>query len=106
MRIAGRRIVSPRGYAIALVLILLWAALPVICVFIASTVAAHYGCTVNEATRHPCLIGGWDAGGALYTLFVMGWLGLVTLPTGFALLLLWLVGVLSEVARWVWNRRG
>jgi hypothetical protein len=106
MRIAGRSIVSPKGYAITLLLILLWTALPLISVFASATTAAHYGCPLHEGNANPCLIGGWDMGGTLYTMFVMGWLSLFTLPSGAALLLLWLVAVVTEAARWVWRRRG
>ncbi|RVT96723.1 hypothetical protein EOD42_09930 [Rhodovarius crocodyli] len=97
---------TPKGYAIALLIILLWTALPLISVFASATVAAHYGCVLHEGDAHPCLIGGWDAGGTLYGMFVMGWLSLFTLPSGLALLLLWLVAVLAQAAQWAWRRRG
>jgi hypothetical protein len=37
---------------------------------------------VDEGSVHPCVINGKDYGQLLYTLGVMGWLMLVTLPAG------------------------
>lgn len=55
---------------------------PVGLAMLAGLVASAAGCTLNEATAHPCVIGGVDIGGALYFVGVMGWLSLATLPIG------------------------
>jgi hypothetical protein len=62
--------------------ITLWTLFPILCALLASAVASARGCTVDEAVTHPCLVFALDIGPLLYTLGVMGWLGLVTLPTG------------------------
>lgn len=66
------------GYGI----ILLWMLWPVISVVIAGAIASGYGCQLDEGSVHPCVVGGRDLGETLYTLAVMGWFGLITLPTG------------------------
>ena len=37
---------------------------------------------MNEVRPTPCVVFGVDIGKPLYTLGVMGWLGIVTLPSG------------------------
>ena len=59
-----------------------WTIFPVVCVLIVFAVAPMFGCEVNEGSPTPCLVFGVDIGKILYTLGVMGWLGVVTLPTG------------------------
>ena len=39
-----------------------------------------YGCKVDEGSAHPCIINGHDYGELLYSLGVMGWFMLVTIP--------------------------
>lgn len=48
----------------------------------AGAVASGLGCRLNEAAAHPCQLGPFDIGGALYSFGMMGWLSLVTLPLG------------------------
>lgn len=38
------------------------------------------GCRVDEGSRHPCVVCGFDLGGLLYTLTMMGWLMIPMLP--------------------------
>ena len=60
------------------------------------------GCQVDEANAHPCMVLGHDIGGLLYDLGVMGWLMLVTIPTGaFALLIFTLVLVANKLRQYV-----
>ena len=70
------------GFLLGAVLIVLVAAAPVISVAIASGVASSLGCDLDEGNIHPCLFQGIDLGGTLYTMFVLGWLMLATLPLG------------------------
>lgn len=76
---------------------LLWAFLtfgPLLGVLLASAVAGANGCRLDEAGSYPCVVAGVDVGGLLSTLFVLGWLMLVTLPAGIVVgavgLVLWL----------------
>jgi hypothetical protein len=77
--------------------------LPLVGVLVTSVVANSLGCRVDEGSVHPCYLLGVSIGGALYTLGVMGWLMLVTLPMAAFLLLAWIV---VEVMQYVGKRRG
>jgi hypothetical protein len=66
------------GYGI----ILLWMLWPVLSVLAAGTIASSGDCQLDEGSVHPCVVFGRDVGETLYNLFVMGWFGLITLPTG------------------------
>ncbi len=74
-------------------LILLVAFLPVISVAIAGEIANANGCQLDEGSVHPCVVNGTDIGETLYTLGVLGWLMLATLPLGFAAVLVYILGV-------------
>jgi hypothetical protein len=87
-------------YFILLFVILAIALAPVGSVIVASVIANAYGCHVDEGSAHPCIIGGQDYGETLYTLGVMGWLMLLTLPTGVVAALFWLVVLLLHRSRW------
>ena len=49
---------------------------------------------------HPCIINGKDYGHMLYTLGVLGWLMLVTLPGGLIVGAIWLGVLICHRARW------
>jgi hypothetical protein len=76
--------------------ITLWTLLPILCVLVASAVASACGCTVDEGAVHPCFVFNIDIGTLLYTLGVMGWLGLVTLPTGAIAFVLYTIFAIVE----------
>ena len=56
--------------------------IPVACVYLSATLSDALNCTVNEASSSGCLVFGIDIGDLLYTLFVSGWLGIITFPVG------------------------
>jgi len=58
---------------------------------------------VDEGSVHPCMINGKNYGQLLYTLGVMGWLMLVTLPAGALAFVLWLIVLI--IHRTNWRRR-
>ena len=78
--------------------------LPLLSVFIAAQIALANGCRLDEGDVHPCMILGFDAGGILYTMGVLGWLMLVTILAVTAGLagLLW--ELLRALAIRLWNR--
>jgi hypothetical protein len=76
-----------RSVAIGYGIIVLWMFLPFIPVIIASLIASACGCDLDEGSAHPCIVFGKDIGRTLYAMGVMGWLGLLTFPTGFLALL-------------------
>ncbi len=73
---------------------------PLLGVFAATEIASTLGCKVNEGQPQPCLFGGTDIGGLLYTLFTGGWFMLITAPFMLLTIVLW-VGV---IVRWLWRR--
>lgn len=83
-------------YALVLALILLFALAPVISVVIAGGIANAYGCRLDEAGVHPCVIGGTDYGEMLEMMFVLGWLMLMTLPAGAIAFLIWVVVLITH----------
>jgi hypothetical protein len=87
-------------YWVVFALIGLIALAPLGSVVICSFVANAHGCRVDEGSAHPCMINGKDYGQLLYTLGVMGWLMLVTLPAGAFALVLWLVVLLLHRSAW------
>lgn len=52
--------------------------LPLLSVFLSGQIAGANNCTLHEGGAQPCVIFGFDAGGILYTMTVLGWLMLVT----------------------------
>lgn len=108
-QVSSARQTRPRSmvglYAIALAAILIWALFPVAAIALSSAIAEMAGCTLNEAGAHPCIVLGHDIGGWLVTLFTLGWLGIVTLPTGAIALALWCVMAVGHAAVWLWQRR-
>ena len=79
--------------------IVLWMLLPMISVLSAGAIAQAAGCSVDEGSAHPCTVAGMDVGEALYTMFVMGWMFFLTVPTGLVALVLFTVIVLVKRIR-------
>ncbi len=90
-------------YVVILCLIGAVALAPVGSVVVAGVIASSHSCALDEGSVHPCLIGGHDYGELLYTLGVLGWLMLITLPAGAVAALLWVVVVAIHYTKW--NRR-
>ena len=65
-----------------------------------AAVANAYGCKVDEGSMHPCIINGQDYGQLLYTLGVLGWLMLVTLPVGLFAFVVWLIILILHRQSW------
>ena len=87
-------------YWIVLALIILVALAPVGSVVACGWIANAHGCKVDEGSVHPCIINGKDYGHMLYTLGVLGWLMLVTLPGGLIVGAIWLGVLICHRARW------
>jgi hypothetical protein len=90
-------------YWILLGAIALVALAPIGSVVACGVVAKANGCRVDEGSVHPCLINGKDYGELLYTLGVMGWFMLITIPAGAIGFALWLVVLLLH--RTAWRKR-
>ena len=90
-------------YGIALILIVLFAFAPIGSVMLCAAIANAYGCKVDEGSVHPCIINGHDYGQLFYTLGVLGWLMLVTLPGGLFAFVIWLIILILH--REAWRKR-
>jgi hypothetical protein len=75
------------GYAI----IALVASWPVLSVLAASLIASLNGCTLHEGFANRCVVFGADIGGLLYSMGILGWFMLMTLPMGAISLIVWTV---------------
>ena len=84
--------------------IVFFSLLPLLPALIASTIASAHGCQLDEGGTHPCIVMGSDWGGTLYTMFVMAWLGIVTMQIGALAFLIWLGTALYLIARYLWRR--
>jgi hypothetical protein len=87
-------------YWIVLVLIVLVAIAPVGSVVACGLIANAHGCKVDEGSVHPCIINGHDYGQLLYTLGVLGWLMLVTIPGGAFAFVIWLIVLILHRESW------
>jgi hypothetical protein len=93
-------------FGVALGVIVLLAAAPVISVFLAAGISNLLGCALNEGGGSPCQLMGIDLGNTLSAMFIFGWLAIDTLPLGAAAFLLWLVvAVIAFIVSWYRRRR-
>jgi hypothetical protein len=87
-------------YWTVLALIILVALAPMGSVVACGLIADANGCKVDEGSVHPCIINGQDYGHLLYTLGVLGWLMLVTLPAGVFAFVIWLIILILHRESW------
>jgi DMSO/TMAO reductase YedYZ heme-binding membrane subunit len=87
-------------YWIVLFLIAMVALAPVASVIACGIIANAAGCHVDEGSVHPCVINGHDYGQTLYTMGVMGWFMLLTLPAGALAFIGWLIMLLLHRTSW------
>ena len=87
-------------YLVALLVIVTFALAPIGSVMACGIIANTHGCQVDEGSVHPCIINGHDYGQLLYTLGVLGWLMLVTLPAGLFAFVVWLIILILHRERW------
>lgn len=67
-------------HTLIVLFILLLGLLPVASVAIASIIAENNDCTLHEGFVNPCIINGQDYGETLYTMGMMGWFMIATVP--------------------------
>lgn len=75
-----------KGYQTPLLMIFLSLALgsaPVISVLLSIAIAEIGNCTLHEGSINSCQIGSFELGETLYTMFVLGWFMLYSIPLGF-----------------------
>src|SRR2546421_11800235 len=87
-------------YLLALFMIFGSVFAPIGSVMLCAAITNAYGCQVDEGSVHPCIINGQDYGQLLYTLGVLGWLMLVTIPGGLFAFVTWLIVLILHRASW------
>jgi hypothetical protein len=87
-------------YLLALFVIVVFAFAPIGSVVFCGVIANAYGCKVDEGSVHPCVINGHDYGELLYSLGVMGWFMLVTIPGGLVAFVSWLICLILHRVAW------
>lgn len=87
-------------YVLALFAIFLFAFAPIGSVMLCAAIANAYGRKVDEGSVHPCIINGHDYGELLYSLGVMGWYMLVTIPAGLVAFASWLIFLILHGVAW------
>ena len=78
-----------RSLIIGYVIIALFAGAPILSLAIAGTIAQWNGCTLHEGFVNPCVVGGTEVGQTLYTMSVLGFMAIATIPIGIVLFLVW-----------------
>jgi hypothetical protein len=87
-------------------LIIVGAAFPLLAAFAAGTIANLNSCLLNEGSANPCVIAGTDYGDTLYSLGLMGWLAIATVPIGIAALAVWaLIFIVAGIRAAAHDRR-
>ncbi len=85
----------------AMAVLLFICLLPLMGMAVAEFIAQVYGCKLDLAGVHPCMVGGSDMGHTLLTLGMMGYFLFVTLPFALGTVIVW---VLVEAIAWVRRR--
>lgn len=76
---------------IGFLLIALWTFSPILSVLIAGGLASAFGCQLDEGSIHSCMAFGTDIGEMLYGMFVAGWFFYLTVPSGMAAAVIFLI---------------
>jgi hypothetical protein len=72
---------------------------PFLSMAVAESIAQIYGCKLDLAGVHPCIVGGRDIGHGLFTLGMMGYFLFVTLPAAATVVAVWIAIELIAWAR-------
>lgn len=75
---------------------------PLASLAVSAWIASANDCTLHEGFVNPCVIRGVDWGSTLYSMAMLGWLMIATLPIAAGLASIW---VIVEVVRWARRRR-
>ncbi|WP_172121701.1 MULTISPECIES: hypothetical protein [unclassified Devosia] len=89
-----------RFYLLALAVIVFLALLPLMSVWLATSLADWHNCQLDEGSVHACMIAGADWGEALYAMALMGWLMLASIPLGGGAVLVWLIMLTIHWLAW------
>jgi len=87
-----------RAFRALMAVLLFLCLLPMMSMAVAEFIAQLYGCKLDLASVHPCIVGGSDIGETLLTLGMMGYFLFATMPGVVAIVVVW---VIIELIRWV-----
>ena len=95
-----------RRYWFVLVLILIFAAWPLLPALVANLVAGMNHCPLVEASPQPCPVGGGDWGSPLWSMASLVKVSFFSIPAGATLLFFWVVVLVVSLAAHVRRRAG
>ena len=78
---------------LGLVVIVVFTTAPLISAGIAGSIATANDCRLDEGSIHTCVVNGRDLGPTLYSMGVLGWFMLATIPIGLVVLVVYLSGM-------------
>lgn len=87
-----------RAFRALMAVLLFLCLLPMMSMAVAEFIAQLYGCKLDLASVHPCIVGGSDIGETLLMLGMMGYFLFATMPGVVAIVVVW---VIIELIRWV-----
>ncbi len=90
-----------RAFRALMAVLLFLCLLPLMSMAVAEFIAQLYGCKLDLASVHPCIVGGRDIGQDLLTLGMMGYFLFVTMPGVVAVIAVWII---VELIAWVRRR--
>lgn len=90
-----------RAFRALMAVLLFLCLLPLMSMAAAEFIAQLYGCKLDLASVHPCIVGGRDIGQDLLTLGMMGYFLFATMPGVVAVIAIW---VIVELIAWVRRR--
>ena len=88
-----------RAFRALMAVLLFLCLLPMMSMAVAEFIAQLYGCKLDLASVHPCIVGGRDIGQDLLTLGMMGYFLFVTMPGVVAVIAIWIIVELIAWAR-------
>ena len=90
-----------RAFRALMAVLLFLCMLPMMSMAVAEFIAQLYGCKLDLASVHPCIVGGRDIGQDLLTLGMMGYFLFVTMPGVVAVIAVWII---VELIAWMRRR--
>jgi hypothetical protein len=90
-----------RAFRALMAVLLFLCLLPMMSMAVAEFIAQLYGCKLDLASVHPCIVGGRDIGQDLLTLGMMGYFLFVTTPGVVAVIAVWII---VELIAWMRRR--
>lgn len=88
-----------RGRRKAYVAVAIIGLLPAVSVVLAGLIASANGCILHEGFANPCVVLGIDLGEILYSMGVMGWIAILTVPAALLAIAILVLDMIFEAIR-------